>query len=94
MNTPNPDCPICKGLGYTREQQGFFAVQKPCPTCSPSQAAGTDQDTLRRSGYVYILLLSAGILKIGHTTRHPEDRASEWNLTLLAYARIVSLGVV
>lgn len=31
--------------------------------------------------------MTAGILKIGHTRRHPEDRANEWGLTLLAFAR-------
>jgi hypothetical protein len=36
---------------------------------------------------VYVLLFSAGILKIGHTRKHPEDRAAEWGLQLLAYAR-------
>jgi hypothetical protein len=45
------------------------------------------EDPVGRSGYVYILSLAAGILKIGHTTRHPEDRADEWRLNLLAYAR-------
>lgn len=36
---------------------------------------------------MYILHFSAGILKIGHTRKHPEDRAAEWGLQLLAYAR-------
>ncbi len=39
------------------------------------------------SGYVYLLHVTAGLFKIGHTKRHPEDRAGEWGLELLAYAR-------
>jgi hypothetical protein len=42
------------------------------------------QESEGRSGYVYLLDLTAGVIKIG---RHPEDRAKEWGLTLLAYAR-------
>ena len=31
--------------------------------------------------------MAAGILKTGYTMRHPKDRADEWQLELLAYAR-------
>jgi hypothetical protein len=40
-----------------------------------------------RRGHIYILQLSKGVLKIGTTKRRPDERAAEWKLTLLAYAR-------
>lgn len=33
---PNPDCPLCKGSGFTRpllQSKGFSS--RPCPRCSP-----------------------------------------------------------
>jgi hypothetical protein len=79
-------CKTCGGTGRIRQAQGFFTLEKPCPSCRPEEAARQGR-AAERSGYVYILFMTAGILKIGHTRRHPEDRANEWDLTLLAYAR-------
>jgi len=30
---PAPACPKCGGSGYVRTQQGFFAMETPCPEC-------------------------------------------------------------
>lgn len=79
-----PTCQICKGSGRIRAAQGFFTIEKPCPACSTPVE---DKANAGTSGYVYILLLASGILKIGHTKKHPEERADEWGLELLAYAR-------
>jgi hypothetical protein len=79
-------CNTCGGTGRVRKSQGFFTLEKPCPSCHPEESA-RQQRSAERSGYVYILHMTAGILKIGHTRRHPEDRANEWGLTLLAFAR-------
>ena len=79
-------CETCRGKGKIRRTQGFFTVELPCPSCSPAEVLRARQQAAR-SGYVYLLQLAAGIIKIGHTQRHPEDRANEWGLTLLAYAR-------
>ncbi len=27
------DCPMCKGMGRVRAQQGFFTIERPCPSC-------------------------------------------------------------
>jgi hypothetical protein len=79
-------CPTCKGRGRIRVQQSWFSVERSCPTCVPG-AQESAKTSSSRSGYVYILHMAAGILKIGHTARHPKDRAEEWQLELLAYAR-------
>jgi hypothetical protein len=79
-------CKMCRGTGKIRRSQGFFTLEDPCPACRPAEASRA-QETRARSGYVYLLQLAAGIIKMGHTHRHPEDRANEWGLTLLAYAR-------
>jgi len=84
MNPPSADCPKCLGKRRIRRAQGFFTLETPCPRCSPIVESETK---LNRSGYVYILLLTSGVLKIGHTKKHPEDRAAQWELPLLAYAR-------
>jgi hypothetical protein len=81
-----PTCQICKGSGRIRAAQGFFTIEKPCPACN-ALADDRANGNVGASGYVYILLLASGILKIGHTKKHPEDRADEWGLELLAYAR-------
>lgn len=31
---PAPSCPKCGGSGYVRTQQGFFAMEAPCPECN------------------------------------------------------------
>lgn len=90
-----PICPVCNGSGRIRAKQGFFAVEKNCPNCNSdvnSDRKPQQETDLRLSGYVYILYVSAGMLKIGHTRRHPEDRASEWELELLAFARAEDSG--
>jgi hypothetical protein len=89
MSDPQPSCRICSGTGRIRQAQGFFTVEKPCPACrSDAESRQQSEDNrVSRSGYVYILFMTAGVLKIGHTRRHPEDRADEWGLQLLAYAR-------
>ncbi len=79
-------CETCRGTGTVRHSQGFFTLERACPSCRPAEAART-QEQAALSGYVYLLQLTPGIIKIGHTRRHPEDRANEWGLTLLAYAR-------
>lgn len=94
-------CNQCGGKGRIRAQQGFFTVERTCQICHGTGVAdGTtssdwtdagptpsDSPSPSRSGYVYLLHVTAGLLKIGHTKRHPEDRADEWRLELLAYAR-------
>lgn len=82
-------CPRCGGLGRVRVQQSFYSIEITCPVCRPGAAPafGEDGSAKPRSGYVYILMMTAGVLKIGHTQRHPKDRADEWKLELLAYAR-------
>jgi hypothetical protein len=88
MNNSIASCQTCGGTGRIRQTQGFFTLEKKCPTCRSDEIRQRDQQrTIARSGYVYILLMAAGILKIGHTQRHPRDRAAEWELPLLAYAR-------
>ncbi len=87
---PEPKCPVCGGVGRIRAQQGFFVIERACPKCNldGNRAPNlTAESTPSQSGYVYVLHFSAGILKIGHTRKHPEDRAAEWGLKLLAYAR-------
>lgn len=82
--------PVCGGVGRIRAQQGFFAIERICPNCNADvvgERKPSVAQTPSRSGYVYILQFSAGILKVGHTRKHPEDRAAEWGLKLLAYAR-------
>jgi hypothetical protein len=86
MNPSNPVCGTCGGSGRIRYAKGFFTLEKSCPTCRP-EAASEAESGYGTSGYVYILLLTSGVLKIGHTKKHPEDRAAEWGLRLLAYAR-------
>jgi hypothetical protein len=81
---PDPNCPVCLGKGRVRRAQGFFTLEPACPRCSPTSKT---EAKLNRSGYVYILSLTAGVIKIGHTQKHPENRAAEWELKLLAYAR-------
>ena len=39
-----------------------------------------------RAGYVYVLEFSETQVKIGKTTREPDERAGEWELPLLHYA--------
>jgi hypothetical protein len=80
-------CRTCGGTGKVRYAQGFFTLERCCPVCVPASPFSRENESTSRSGYVYILLLTAGVLKIGHTRRHPEDRAEEWDLKLLAYAR-------
>ena len=90
MNASETACQTCGGKGRIRYAQGFFTLEKPCPTCRPDEVAKQQersQSEYARSGYVYILLMTAGVLKIGHTQKHPQDRADEWKLELLAYAR-------
>ena len=85
-----PKCSVCGGVGRVRAQQGFFAIEKACPKCNldGNRARNSTAESARpSSGYVYVLHFSAGILKIGDTRKHPEDRAAEWGLKLLAYAR-------
>jgi Meiotically up-regulated gene 113 len=86
MSNGNSACRTCGGTGRVRKVQGFYTVERACPLCHP-EAHAQEKERASRSGYVYILLLTAGVVKIGHTHRHPEDRAGEWDLTLLAYAR-------
>ncbi len=31
---PAPNCTRCNGTGYVRTQQGFFAMEAPCPDCA------------------------------------------------------------
>jgi hypothetical protein len=86
MSNGDPACRTCSGAGRIRRVQGFYTLERSCPTCCP-ESYTREGERASRSGYVYILLLTAGVLKIGHTHRHPEDRAEEWELKLLAYAR-------
>jgi hypothetical protein len=92
MNQPERPCQVCGGTGRIRKTQGFFTLETPCDACPAGMAFQKhnyqrDESRVSSSGYVYILLMTAGILKIGHTRKHPEDRADEWGLRLLAYAR-------
>jgi hypothetical protein len=40
-----------------------------------------------RSGYIYVLRFSEGVVKIGMTINDPTGRAKQWRLRLLAYVR-------
>jgi molecular chaperone DnaJ len=42
------DCPTCRGMGKVRSQQGFFTVERTCPTCHG--AGQTVSDPCRACG--------------------------------------------
>lgn len=33
IGTQPTDCPMCKGVGRVRAQQGFFTIERTCPSC-------------------------------------------------------------
>jgi molecular chaperone DnaJ len=39
------DCPTCRGMGKVRAQQGFFTVERTCPTCHGSGQTVSDPCT-------------------------------------------------
>jgi hypothetical protein len=55
-------CKTCRGTGVIRQSQGFFTLERPCPSCRPAEAASA-QEQAARSGYVYLLQLTPGIIR-------------------------------
>jgi hypothetical protein len=49
---------------------------------APNEPKGT-----KRSGYIYVLRFSEGVVKIGMTINDPTGRAKQWRLRLLAYVK-------
>lgn len=85
-------CETCNGCGQVRIQQGFFSVQKTCPSCNGTGVSGglpekqnhsPNPDIKDKANTAYIYILSnpsmRGIYKIGITTRTVIDRVRELN---------------
>ena len=95
-------CGGAKRLRYLDDHKfetAVFIQALPCFDCSGAYEVGPgrldavlgEPGTMHKikiggAGYLYILHLQDGLLKIGHTARLPKTRAGEWKLDLLAFA--------